>query len=120
MAGLMQMSMNNQTSRIPGLGDLPYIGPFFSNNSGNLQEKELVVLVTPYLVEAMHPDEVPPRPGDEVNEPNDIEFYLFGRMQGRTGHSEFRSTTIIDDPLDLVRRMKLESRCIQGPNGFSN
>jgi pilus assembly protein CpaC len=120
MAGLMQLAMNNQTSRLPGIGDLPYIGPFFSNNSGQLVEKELVVLVTPYLVEAMHPDEVPARPGDEVNEPNDIEFYLFGRMQGRTGHSEFRSTTNFDDPLGLVQRMKLESRCIQGPNGFSN
>ena len=30
------------------------------------------------------------------------------------------STTNIDDPLDFVRRMKLESRCIQGPNGYSN
>jgi pilus assembly protein CpaC len=120
MAGLMQLSLTNQAIRIPGLGDLPYIGPFFSNNTANRVEKELVVLVTPYLVEAMHPDEVPPRPGDEVNEPNDLEFYLLGRIQGRTGDAAFRSTTNIDDPLDCVRRMKLESRCIQGPNGYSN
>lgn len=120
MAGLMQVSLANQTTRIPGLGDLPYIGPFFSNNTGNLVEKELVVLVTPYLVEAMNPDEVPPLPGDEVYEPNDLEFYLLGRIQGRTGHLEFRSATNADDPLDLVRRMNLESRSIEGPNGFSN
>lgn len=119
IAGLMQMSLTNQNTGIPGLGDLPYIGPFFSNNTGNRVEKELVVLVTPYLVEAMHPDEVPPRPGDEVVEPNDLEFYLLGRLQGRTGQTEFRSTTNADDPLHLMRRMKLESRCIQGPLGFS-
>jgi pilus assembly protein CpaC len=120
MAGLMQVSLTNQVLRIPGLGDLPYIGPFFSNNSANRVDKELVVLVTPYLVEAMQANEVPMRPGDEILEPNDLEFYLLGRMQGRTGDTEFRSTTNIDDPLDCVRRMKLESRCIQGPNGYSN
>ncbi|HUE74883.1 MAG TPA: pilus assembly protein N-terminal domain-containing protein [Pirellulaceae bacterium] len=119
IAGLMQMSLTHQNTGIPGLGDLPYIGPFFSNNTGNRVEKELVVLVTPYLVESMHPDEVPPRPGDEVVEPNDLEFYLLGRLQGRTGQTEFRSTTNADDPLHLMRRMKLESRCIQGPLGFS-
>ena len=120
IAGLMQLAIENQSTRIPGLGDLPDIGPFFSNNTGKRVEKELVVLVTPYLVEATRADEVLPRPGDEVNEPNDLEFYLLGRMQGRTGDGEFRSTTNADDPLDCVRRMKLESRCVQGPNGFSN
>lgn len=119
IAGLMQLTLNGNTNRIPGLGDLPYIGPFFSNTTGSRIEKELVVLVTPYLVAPMNCEEVPPRPGDEVYEPNDLEFYLLGRLQGRTGHPEFRSTTNSDDPLNLVRRRKLESRTIQGPNGFS-
>jgi len=119
MAGLMQVSLSNQTTRIPGLGDLPYIGPMFSNNTGNRVEKELVVLVTPYLVEAVHADGAGHRPGDEVNEPNDLEFYLLGRIQGRTGDREFRSTTNVDDALHHRRRMKLESQCIQGPHGYS-
>jgi pilus assembly protein CpaC len=120
IAGLMQLSINGNTNRIPGLGDLPFIGPFFSNTTSSRVEKELVVLVTPFLVEPMNCDEVPPRPGDEVYEPNDLEFYLLGRLQGRTGHSEFRSTTNSDDPLNLMQRLKLESRTIQGPHGFSD
>lgn len=119
IAGLMQLTLTGDTRRIPGLGDLPYIGPFFSNTSGNRIEKELVVLVTPYVVEPMQPEEVSPRPGDEVNEANDLEFYLLGRLQGRTGDRDFRSTTIVDDPLHLMRRLKLECRGIQGPVGFS-
>lgn len=119
IAGLMQLQLSGNTSRIPGLGDLPYIGPFFSNTTGNRIEKELVVMVTPYLVEAMCPEDVPPRPGDEVYEPNDMEFYLLGRLQGRTRDYQFRSTTIIDDPFNLVRRSRLEERSIQGPHGFS-
>ncbi|MBS0265737.1 MAG: pilus assembly protein N-terminal domain-containing protein [Planctomycetes bacterium] len=119
MAGLMQVAISNETKRIPGLGDLPYIGPFFSNNTGQRLEKELVVLVTPFLVEAMNPEEVPPRPGDEVLEPNDLEFYLLGRLQGRTGDVTVRSTTNSDDPLGFVQRMKLECRNIQGPSGYT-
>ena len=117
MAGLMQATISNQTSRIPGLGDLPFIGPFFSNTSGNKIEKELLVLVTPYLIEPMNC--VPALPGDEVYEPNDLEFYLLGRLQGRTGHSEFRSTTVVDDPLHHMRQIKVECRNFQGPVGYS-
>lgn len=120
IAGLLELTLSNQISRIPLLGDLPYIGPFFSNNTANTIDKELVVLVTPFLVEALPPGEVPPRPGDEVYEPNDLEFYLLGRIQGRTGHREFRSTTNVDDPLNLMRRLRLESRELQGPHGFSD
>ena len=119
IAGLMQLSLNGNTSRIPGLGDLPYIGPFFGNTSSNRIEKELVVMVTPYLIAPMLPEEVGPRPGDDVYEPTDIELYLLGRLQGRTRDYSFRSTTIIDDPLNLIRRQKLEDRSIQGPHGFS-
>ena len=66
IAGLLQLTLDGQTSRIPGLGDLPILGPFFSNTSSNRVEKELLVLVTPYLVEPMNADQVPPGPGDEV------------------------------------------------------
>lgn len=120
IAGLMQLTLSGDTKRIPGIGDLPYIGPFFSNTTSSRVEKELVVLVTPYLVESLRPEEVPPRPGDEVDEPNDLEFYLLGRLQSRTGACGFRSTINSDDPLNLVRRIKLESRGIQGPHGFSD
>lgn len=116
MAGLLSVTLSNQATRIPGIGDLPYIGPFFSNTTGNAQEKELLVLVTPQLVEGTHLHHPPVRPGDEVYEPNDLEFYLFGHLQGHTGHREFRSPTIADDP---CRRMKLECRNMQGPIGFS-
>ena len=84
MAGLLQLTLNGNTNRIPGLGDLPITGTFFSNTSSQRIEKELVVLVTPYLVEPMHQDQVPPTPGDEVKGPNDLEMYLFNRIEGRT------------------------------------
>ncbi|MCY2965980.1 MAG: hypothetical protein NT069_20505, partial [Planctomycetota bacterium] len=119
IAGLMQLDLAGNTSRIPGLGDLPYIGPFFSNTSGSRVEKELVVLVTPHLVEAMSAEQVGPLPGEEVYEPNDLEFYLLNRIEGHTRHAEFRSTINGEDPWGCSRRMKLECHYIQGPHGFS-
>lgn len=118
IAGLLTVTIEGRTSRIPGLGDLPYIGPMFSNTSHERVEKELLVLVTPYLVEPMDPDQVPPLPGEEVQDPNDLEFYLLNRIEGRTGRNH-RSTTNWDDPLGLRYLLKLEQRHVCGPVGFS-
>jgi pilus assembly protein CpaC len=119
IAGLLQLSMDGTTTRIPGLGDLPILGPFFSNTTGSRTEKELIVLVTPYLVEPMNRDQVPPGPGDEVQEPNDLEFYFLNRIEGKTG-IDFRSTTVWDDPLHIYRHLKLEKKYVHGPSGFSD
>jgi pilus assembly protein CpaC len=119
IAGLLQLQMDGTTQRIPGLGDLPIIGPFFSNTTGDRIEKELVVLVTPYLIEPMCHDQVPPTPGDEVKEPNDLELFFLNRIEGRTG-TDYRSTTKWDDVFHLRDLLKLERRYIQGPVGFSD
>jgi pilus assembly protein CpaC len=119
MAGLLQLTLNGQTNRIPGLGDLPILGPFFSNTSSQRIEKELVVLVTPYLIEPMNPGQVPPTPGDEVKEPNDLELYLLNRIEARTG-KDFRSTTEWDDPWGLRHHLNLEKKYVNGPVGFSD
>ena len=119
IAGLLQLRLDAETSRIPGLGDLPILGPFFSNTTDRRVEKELVVLVTPYLVMPMDPGQVPPTPGDEVLEPNDLEFYLLNRIEGRTG-KDFRATTKWDDPYRILDLLRLEERYVRGPSGFSN
>jgi pilus assembly protein CpaC len=118
IAGLLQLTLSGETDRIPGLGDLPILGPFFSNSNSGRIEKELVVLVTPYLVEPMNHGQVPPTPGDEVKGPNDLEFYLLNRLEGRTG-TDFRATTSWDDVYDLRNHLKLEKKYVSGPVGFS-
>jgi pilus assembly protein CpaC len=119
IAGLMQLTLDGSTTRIPVLGDLPYIGPFFSNTTGDRVEKELVVLVTPYLIEPLNPGQVPPGPGDEVRQPSDLEFFLLNRIEGRTG-IDYRATTLYDDPLKVVRHHLLERKYLLGPCGYSD
>jgi pilus assembly protein CpaC len=118
IAGLLQLTLNGNTNRVPGLGDLPILGPFFSNTTSQRIEKELVVLVTPYLVEPMQKEQVPPGPGDEVKGPNDLEVFFLNRIEGRTG-KDFRATTNWDDPFNLRQHLNLEKKYIQGPIGYS-
>lgn len=118
LAGLLEVAIDAQTTRIPGLGDLPYLGPFFSNTTHQRVEKELLVLVTPFFVAASPNCEQFALPGSDLLEPNDLEFYLLGRIEGKTGRS-FGTTQSWEDPWNCVERMKLERQCIHGPVGFS-
>lgn len=118
LAGLLEVAIDAQTTRIPGLGDLPYLGPFFSNTTHQRQEKELLVLVTPFFVAGSSNCEEFSLPGQDIIEPNDLEFYLLGRIEGKTGRS-FNTVHSWEDPWNCVDRMKLERQCLHGPVGFS-
>ena len=83
MAGLLQHKDEAVTSRIPGLGDLPVLGPLFRSVRYQKNETELVVLVTASLVEPMSVAGVPPVPGFTHAEPSDWEFYIDGRIEGK-------------------------------------
>ena len=50
MGGLIRHSVNNSREGVPGLGDLPVIGGLFSNDSKNISSSEIVVLITPRIV----------------------------------------------------------------------
>ena len=118
IAGLLSLTLDGNTQKLPGLGDLPYIGAFFSNTSTDRVEKELVVTITPYIVEPMAPGQVPAGPGDEYVEPNDLEFFFLNRIEGRTSVDK-RSTTSYDDPLHLIRHSIVEKKYLIGPAGYS-
>jgi pilus assembly protein CpaC len=116
IAGLLQIQGNASTVRIPGLGDIPVVGPLFSKNVYSQTETELVVLVTPELVAPMEVHEVPESPGDRVIQPNDWEFYFLGRIEGKSG-TDFRATVRELDPLDVMKHFRSEGRWVIGPHG---
>jgi pilus assembly protein CpaC len=83
MAGLLQRTDNAVTSRLPGLGDLPVLGPLFRSVRYQQDETELVILVTASLVEPLSLAQAPPLPGATHTVPDDWELYLEGRIGGR-------------------------------------
>jgi pilus assembly protein CpaC len=50
IAGLLNNSMQNTMSKIPGIGDIPILGALFKSKSANKQQTELVVMITPQIL----------------------------------------------------------------------
>jgi pilus assembly protein CpaC len=83
LAGLLSHRTRTEVTRIPGLGDIPYIGPkLFSSKESTQEENELLILITPEIVRPMDPHEVPPVPGFEVTHPMDHELYHHNMVEG--------------------------------------
>jgi pilus assembly protein CpaC len=51
IAGLIQNNQRVDADKVPGLGDIPVLGDLFKSDKFQRQESELVILVTPYIVQ---------------------------------------------------------------------
>ena len=86
IGGLIQNSVQATSTRIPVLGDLPFVGTAFSRVQYDERESELVILVTPRLVAPMDCQQVPKRlPGRETRGPDDYELFLEGLLEAPRG-----------------------------------
>lgn len=64
IGGLVSQNIISQVSKIPLLGDIPIIGSFFRDMRYSRQDKELVILVTPHLVQPLARGTALPLPGE--------------------------------------------------------
>ncbi|HLJ93318.1 MAG TPA: hypothetical protein VKU02_09025, partial [Gemmataceae bacterium] len=75
-----------QTNKVPILGDLPYVGAAFSQKTFTDTEQELVILVTPHVVDPMACNQLPKSlPGEETRKPDDYELFLEGILEAPRG-----------------------------------
>ena len=51
IAGLLDQRAQAQLSKMPGIGDIPILGQLFRSKSTKIDRSELVVLVTPHIVD---------------------------------------------------------------------
>ncbi|MBP5981597.1 MAG: type II and III secretion system protein family protein [Halomonas sp.] len=80
ISGLISNSRSAQVNQLPGLGSLPIIGAFFRNSQTRIEERELLMIVTPHLVQPIAADAVlPSLPGEELRnyDPSVHELLLF-------------------------------------------
>lgn len=97
IAGLLSEQVNAIASKVPGLGDLPVLGPMFSSVDYQRSNTELIVLVTPQLVEALNPGQVGPVPGSTITEPTDYELFGLQKLQGIAQSSHEDDEAIIEE-----------------------
>ena len=85
IGGLLSERVRAVSRRIPALGDVPILGALFSSKDYQYDETELVVLVTPELVDSLSPNQITYIPGGNYIVPNDFELYLMGELEGQSG-----------------------------------
>ena len=118
VAGLIQNSLGAQSQRVPYFGDIPFFNRLFATDQITAGEQELVILITPELVHPLDAKELGKLPGADIFEPDDVEFYLHGRLESHR-MMDYRSPVMTD-----IHRMKAWKRCetkyIFGPAGHSD
>ena len=62
MAGLIDNRVTNQLDKVPGLGDIPILGKLFQSWSKQKSTDELLVVVTPHIVQPFMAENAPKGP----------------------------------------------------------
>ena len=109
IAGLLRDDFEDTVRQYPILGDIPVLGQLFRSNGYQLDQSELVVIVTPYLVQPAAPTALV-TPTDLFQAPSDAELFLQGREFGQgAGY----------DPSNSADRLGRRAAAgIVGPHGY--
>lgn len=79
MAGLISDSQVQDITGTSGLKDIPILGALFRSREYQAKQTELVVIVTPYVVDSVAPGDLS-TPIDSFNAPSDSEAFIFGTL----------------------------------------
>lgn len=93
ISGLISTNNSSAVSKLPGLGDIPILGAFFRDSQIKREEKELLMIVTPHLVQPLAANaKLPSLPGEQARnyDPNWFQMYFLedGDFDRRSGLSE--------------------------------
>lgn len=103
VAGLLQNETNLKQDQLPWLGDVPILGSLFKSSSFQKRDTELVVIVTPRLVQPSMPGQVPMSPLDQTLPANDVEFFALGQMEVTPKMLEtFQTGADLDGPFGYI------------------
>ena len=93
ISGLISSNVRSAVDKMPGLGNLPIIGAFFRQSALNREETELLMIVTPHLVQPLAVNaRLPELPGEALRTYDPSWGRLFfmenGNFEGRGGLSQ--------------------------------
>lgn len=89
IAGLLQADNTRNISQVPWLGSVPVLGTLFRSSAFQKQETDLVIIVTPHLVQPAPPGARLATPLDNTVPSNDADFFLFGNVELRKQFNEY-------------------------------
>ena len=80
IGGLIKNNLVETISAFPGLANLPIIGALFRSSSYSTGRTELLIIVTPRIVEPSN--HRPEMPTDKFQRPTEAQFFLGGQLEG--------------------------------------
>jgi len=119
IGGLLQNNNTDTISKVPGLGDLPVLGPLFRSTQFQHNESELVIIVTPYLVRPSSTQLATPLDGYAL--PTDKDLYVDGRTTRQTQIQASRGVSAAaaaTTGAPVVAPAPVSSNGLIGPAGF--
>ena len=81
IAGLLQDDFKDLVGQVPWLGDVPILGALFRSADYSRNQTELVVIVTPHLINPVDADSLS-LPTDRVILPSENDIFLRGHVEG--------------------------------------
>ncbi len=82
IAGLLEDTSNQVSNGLPGLSEIPILGALFRGNAFQREQQELVITVTPYIVNPVNNPNSIASPDDGWSPPNDLQRILLLRNNG--------------------------------------
>ncbi len=99
IAGLLKDSSSATINQLPGVKDLPVLGALFRSTEFQRNETELVIAVTPYIVDPLKSSDVK-LPTDHFRPATQMEMFFFGALGAMSGSG------------------KAQNQALEGPIGF--
>lgn len=101
IAGLIRDQMNSTIKQIPGIAEIPVLSALFRSTAYQRNETELVIAVTPYVVDPLKSSDVR-LPTDDFRPASTMESFFYGALGSLQGD---------------VRRLS-QTPSLEGPVGF--
>jgi pilus assembly protein CpaC len=89
IAGLLQANNTRNRSQIPWLGSVPVLGALFSSTDYQKNETDLIIIVTPHLVQPAGPGQHLATPFDQRLPSNDVDMFVNGQTEVRKNFSDY-------------------------------
>ena len=124
IGGLIQNSINASNNKVPILGDIPFLAFAFTNKTYTEIEEELIILVTPHLVDPMACNQLPKYlPGRETRTADDFELFLEGILEAPRGQRNLThpyTAAYLNDPSASKYPCGSAGGCASGNCGSGN
>ena len=103
IAGLLKDDSAATIDQLPGVMDLPVLGALFRSTSYQRHETELVIAVTPYIVDPLKSSDIK-MPTDSFRPATQMEMFFFGALGSLSGDTRKISETpsMLEGPIGFM------------------